>query len=579
MKISLPWIITLTILIITTYLRFAAISNYNFALTYDQGRDLMEIRSIVVGYRPALVGPTTSINGAFLGPFWFYFNTIPFFISQGNPAFILYWQILWYQLAGLGLFIFFKKKNHILAIISSTLFLLMPTGFLVNRYFWNAHAMPMMVAFNFIVLMWTLEKPSKLKLITLGILNGLALQTQAALGILILPWSIISLVLANGLDLRNGFKKTTAILIGFGLTLIPQLIYDLRHNFIITTTLFQQFTGQTNILSQSLPFNTRLADRYQNFLQIIRESNHLHPTITTGLFIISLIYVLYQIFLRTRKQAKTNPTTYYLLPITLLLLSVILYLIYPPALKDWFIKGLSVPIIMIVSLFLTDLANGFQPSQWSTTFKRYIKYHKLLAATILLLSLIFTIKEQTKHIQASQIYRHEDPSNLSNQLIVIDWIYQQANKQPFQVYSYLPSIYDYSYQHLFWWYGTKTYGYQPTKITYADGVPQYIKSADKLWTKTEPPINNQEIKQPNHSTIQPDTPLTFLIIEPDPGNPQRQTNWLNNHDHLCIIKQYTFPWGTQVQLRQDCKDKTNKSILLNTNFRFNPSLNPHYFLN
>ena len=60
--------------------------NYNFPFTMDQSRDMLDIRQIVVSLHPTLIGPTTSINGVFLGPFYYYFNVIPYFLSGGDPA-------------------------------------------------------------------------------------------------------------------------------------------------------------------------------------------------------------------------------------------------------------------------------------------------------------------------------------------------------------------------------------------------------------------------------------------------------------------------------------------------------------
>jgi hypothetical protein len=164
---------------------------------------------------------------------------------------------------------------------------------------------------------------------------------------------------------------------------------------------------------------------------------------------------------------------------------------------------------------------------------------KIPATIVLFFILINTVKEQFKYINQSQQFRYQDPSNLANQINIIDWIYRKAENNSFQVYSYLPSVYDHAYQHVFWWYGTMTYGYQPAKITYADNVPPYVKSANKLWTKIYNAPNNA-------------SPVIFLIIEPDQENPQRQSDWLSNYTHLCPIKQHTFTWRTRVELRRPC---------------------------
>jgi hypothetical protein len=98
LKKNIPLILFLVILLASTVLKIMEVANYNFPFTTDQGRDMVDMRHMVVTHTPRLVGPTTSINGVLLGPFWYYFNLTPFIIGGGNPAFVVYWQILWYQL-------------------------------------------------------------------------------------------------------------------------------------------------------------------------------------------------------------------------------------------------------------------------------------------------------------------------------------------------------------------------------------------------------------------------------------------------------------------------------------------------
>src|SRR3989344_7066754 len=79
-------------------LRLLAIQNYNFAFTWDQARDLIDLRRLVFGYTPLLVGPTTGLTGVFVGPFWYYFNAPPFFLSRGDPSSVVIWLIASYLL-------------------------------------------------------------------------------------------------------------------------------------------------------------------------------------------------------------------------------------------------------------------------------------------------------------------------------------------------------------------------------------------------------------------------------------------------------------------------------------------------
>ncbi len=181
--------LVLLLLVGSTIIKFAEVSGGNFPFTMDQGRDMIDLRHMVVTYSPRLVGPTTSINGVLLGPFWYYFNLIPFIAGGGNPSFLVYWQIIWYQIAVVSLWFVLKKQNQVLANITALTLFLMPTGFNVARYFWNANSMPIFTIFFLVSLIYTLVNKSPKNLLILGIISGLSMQVEAAFGILFFPFA------------------------------------------------------------------------------------------------------------------------------------------------------------------------------------------------------------------------------------------------------------------------------------------------------------------------------------------------------------------------------------------------------
>ncbi len=511
-------VIMIIVLIITTVFRVMAVSNYNFAVTHDQARDFLEVASIVIGHRPALVGPTTSINGVFLGPFLYYFLIIPFILGAGDPQWMVFWQIFWYQLAGVALFGILKKRPW-LALMTSSLFLLMPVGFLVNRYYWSANLMPAVIAWWLIALLITLSKPTNVRLLVLGLITGIPLQAEAALGILIFPFTWLYLR-----SKRYKFNQLGLLTIGFGLTLMPQFLYELRHHFSQTQVLIREFTGQAPILGQRLTFGQRLVNRWQILLQLIRNTNHVYWWVVFGLFLASLAFLLE----RYRKLSNLS-LSLTRISLGLLLLSGMFYLLFPQALKTWYLHGLTIPLMIVTAVAAAEIAAFRQVGV------------KIIPLFLLGLTLVFTIKEQAKYIRVAQEFKNQDPGNLYNEMQVVDWVYKQAQGRGFRVYDYRPEIYDYPNQYVFWWYGTEKYGYQPETITYADNVPAYVKSADKLWNQTTPP-------QPDTSTPQ----LVFLILDPDPKHPRRQQAWLDKFNHLCTATEHQFDWKTRVDFRHLC---------------------------
>ena len=63
---------------------------YLLGFYYDQARDAKVAADIISGRNFPAIGPTTGINGLYLGPFWFYLITPGYLIGNGNPAIASY---------------------------------------------------------------------------------------------------------------------------------------------------------------------------------------------------------------------------------------------------------------------------------------------------------------------------------------------------------------------------------------------------------------------------------------------------------------------------------------------------------
>ncbi|MBP6867251.1 hypothetical protein KBC13_03265, partial [Candidatus Shapirobacteria bacterium] len=99
------------VLLVSTFIRFGQVKNYHTAFTYDQARDLLDIRALGEFKDLTVMGPTTSINGLRLGPFYYYFNLPSYWLGQGNPQALVIWNILGFLITGVIIFEFFRKKD------------------------------------------------------------------------------------------------------------------------------------------------------------------------------------------------------------------------------------------------------------------------------------------------------------------------------------------------------------------------------------------------------------------------------------------------------------------------------------
>jgi hypothetical protein len=506
-------------LILSLVIKILSIWGNNFPFTYDQGRDLVDLRQMVVTHTPRLVGPTTSINGVLLGPFYYYFLLLPFVVFGGSPLAIVLWQIIWYQLAVLILWFVLKKKSGDQANIVGIILALLPTGFYTARYFWNANAMPIFTILFIASLVYLLESRTPKRSLLLGLVSGLSLQIEAAFGILFFPFALLILLLK-----RFSLKNILACLVGFIITVLPQALFEVRHGFLMTKTLLAEFTGKEAILGEKLSFLERLPERVLRFVNTIRDTNHIPFEALRLIYPVLLVFGLYLLISKNRKKL---PNDLPLLSLMLFIFSCLFYLIFPLQIKAWYVLGLTIPAAIFFATILERL------------------FSKNIIGKILIFIFIFftfsnTLKAHLEYLHKNFQKPSDNPSNLMNEIKAVDWVYQEAAGQGFRVYSYLPAIYDYPFQHAFWWYGTQKYGYQPEDIAYLPGQPEYIQKGELAWTKKKATVDG--------------TPV-FLIIQGDGDHSEFFQGWMGNFSKLCPVKETQIIDSLKVVMLSSCSPK------------------------
>ncbi len=511
------------VFVISTVIKLLYISGNNFAFTPDQGRDLIDIRQMVVTHTPRLVGPTTSVNGVLLGPFYYYFIAIPFILFGGSPAAIVIWQIAWFQMAALFIWYILRKKNLILANLTAILLLFSPVGFYTGRYFWNANVMPIFTVIFFACLLDTLWYRDNFRLIFLGLVAGISLQIEAAFGILFFPFAFLILLL-NKFSPKDLLKLSLA----FGVTLLPQALFEFRHGFLMTKTLIAGLSGSSADLGEKLPLAVRLTERYRTFQTAFLQSNHIGFGYLGPIFLAGFGYMLYSL-VKSRKARPENLVNY--LSGGFMILAFVFYLSFPQHLKHWYTFGLSVSGLLFLA---SSFAGLYQEG----------RVGRLLTWTFISATLYFTLLAHFSYLGEYLITKSSDPSNLANQLIAIDRVYQEADGRAFRVYNYVPSVYDYTYQYLFWWYGTKKYGYQPDEIFYLPGQPEYLANNQVFWSKKK---------------LFTKKDFTFLIVQEDGEHQDRVFAWEGNFTKLCPVRSFTISPGLTVSKLETCSKNTTRA--------------------
>lgn len=506
-----------TVFIITLLLKLLPGNLQNMAFTMDQGRDLVDVRQIWEGRDLKLIGPTTSINGVHLGPLYYYLISLPYLLSSGHPISVLVWQIIFFHLSVFFFWYTFKKKNLNFATFISILILLSPISFYANRYFWNANFM-----ISFAVIYFTLLLRHAQSILSprqdfiLGFVSGLSLQIEAAFGVLFLPFAFLNFFIR-----KLTLPQYSRLLLGFFLTLLPQIIFELAKGFPMTKIFLSEASGQTAILGEKMSLYDRYWERLGSFKLTLIHSSNINPDYLLPIFYVSLFFFI----LLLKKKTDTLSTNLAKTSFAFIIFSFIFYLFYSSTLKSWYVFSLS----LVFCFYLGSII--FEVYSWS----RLGKYLAFLFVSLLLWSFI---KAQNEQLVISS-KKSSDPSAYANQIQVVDDVYKQINNEAFYVYNYIPSVYDYPFQYLFWSHGLKKYGYSPNDLGYLPNQPEYIKNKNSF-------LVNQKVANSKTKTV--------LIIQKG-NNSDYFGKWMGNFAHLCKISEVNYSFGQQVITLQVCPQK------------------------
>jgi hypothetical protein len=483
-----------------------------FPLTFDQGRDFLWVKNQIDFLKPSLIGPWGSLEGTFFGPLWFWLLSIPYIIFGGSPLAMALFNTFVVYAAILTAALLVKRRSSVaayfIAIFGFTSFGIRgPASFPFSQ-----HLLPLLT------ISLILTKPALKPILLALLLISIMFHSEPVTALVSLPSFILIFALSPQSKKLITPRNITLAAITFCLPFLPQLFFDYRHQFLQFKAIGKFLSGyQGNFGGEILPLSQRLTLYLQEFFTIFRRAVLLEPPVIS--LILLLIIILTNLchpsnsFLRKIWQASLIYITSFLIGFILL----------PWPLKLMYLTGL-------LPLYILWLGLGFK-QLWQLRFLRL----PLIALTLTLIWLnldpIYFIDSYRNNFADKYQYG----SLFVNQKSALDWIYQQTNQQGFKVYTYVPPVYDYNYQYLFFWYGMGKYGYLPQEFSYLPNQPEYV------------PLKSAQLNKLD-SYIKPDSGHLFLIIEID-TTAGRVEEWLTKLplQNYAIIDQVVLPDRTQIK--------------------------------
>lgn len=486
------------ILVLAAFFRLYRV-NHLLGFYYDQGRDALRVQDVLNLKDFPAIGPVTGIEGIFIGPLWYYLLTPFYWLGRGNPVvpavfvslmdvgavFFLYWLVKE----------FYNRKTGLLAAFF--------WGFsyhLTRSARWLSH--PPLLPFFTVLLIYSLakfflEKKEKHFLLVFLFL-AIAFQLEIASAIFFLP-TLGVIWLVCGRPLPSNKRYLFGALLIFLAFLMPQMLFEIKNNFLMTRNFFKFNLGEVNTEDRTWAIPTasfakeRLAAYFDIFFSKLEKSPGLISKIIAALFFLYLGAQLVKIIKlpAERKKMTTILITSLLMPLFCLLFFVGNY----GRLWDYHLTGTFPSFIILFSLLVAFF------------------FQRKVLLPIFLLIIIWFLKGNLPFLRNYLSVRLDSPTfiGLGNELQAIDWVYQDAKGEEFNVDVYVPPVVPYAYDYLFLWHGQKYYQTQ---------------------------------------SLEERRPLLYTLYEVDKPHPERLEAWLERQTGIGEVVETQVFGGITVQRRK-----------------------------
>lgn len=430
---------------------FFAIHNIiigNIAFWYDPARDMLSGWNNLS--KITLIGSTTGIPGIFYGPYWIWWLSFAEFFSK-DPRFIYLLTTTIPYLIFLPLILMYFKKifGKIICISLWLLFVFNFKNYITGL--WNPNLAPLL----FLVIIYLLisisyeklDKKSIVKIIASGLLTGLVLNIHIsfsvgfAIGVLL--FIIFYTLLFSKFSIKERFFSAIKFISLYILSIIvvfwPYIIFELRHQFLQTHTLFNAILHQGAVVSITGLTKTQIITNYfERFGQLLSLS----LTFSMIFFVITLVLI---IFLTSKhKIFFSNIQKKLIIVLVTITIGVLtIYLSAKNPVWDYHFIGAEIICLLAIGLIAAKI--------------KYLKY------ILFIWSVYLAIVGVVNYLHYFSINPINGGSLMTEEFIV-HTIATDGDSTPYSVYAYSPSIYTYEYDYLFRWLVHKDVSYDPSMI-------------------------------------------------------------------------------------------------------------------
>ncbi len=403
---------------------------------YDQGRDAKVVWELWHSGKLFLIGPTTGIEGIFLGPFYYYLIAPFYLLGTGNPVFPAVALAL---INCLGIYViyligrhYFDEKTGLL-----TAFFITFSHQLVQAHRWLSNPTPLpLFAALALLLILKIVRGSKAASdwLGLGLILGLSLQLEAASAVFFLPAAaFIFLLFRIRIPLHFFFT--------FSLTLIPQLWFNLRHDNLLLDSFRRFLVTDRSFLPAVFDFYPRRLGFYFAEFSAKFFADH------TLALVFSVVLLLLTFFFRSK--LITRPLTVLLIWVITPLVFLLFYHGNNGYVWGYYFTGVYPAFVLLVSwVLITAYKSGLWP----------VRALVGIFISVFFVTNLLSLRTDLLDDQTGQNSVALGPSRAA-----VDWVYTDAGDTEFNVDVYVPPVIAHSYDYLFLWRGTNRFSRMPSR--------------------------------------------------------------------------------------------------------------------
>lgn len=440
----------LLLLYLSVFPRATEVIAHNFIFGFDQGRDFLAAKSIVVDHKMTLIGSewgagSAGLTGLFHGPGYFYLLSLAFLLFGGDPyGGVVVMLVLGLVTIAFSFYVGKKMFGVLGGYILALLVALSPPLIAQSRFFWNTYPSSPLILLVFYFIFRSTSKRRNVDLFLAAFFSGFIYNFQTGIAIpLALTFFLYSVLI---LRLRK-LRQYLVLLAGYGLAFMPFILFEFRHNFqgargLATYLFVHEKTDITPLFMQRM-----LSDHLGSFLYNLSDS---FPKTSLPWWVIGVIIffpVIYFWFKEKNSALRIFLVYLFCLPlVTFLVFSPLRNSVYP-----YYLYSLTFVYLFFFAFVFSRALNSRNPF--------VLSIYSVLLVWFLVVGVIsahFTYQSDVKD--------YGGDAKIKGKIDAIDYIYSDAKVRDFNLLVFAPPIYTYPYDYILWWHGNKKYGFVPGNV-------------------------------------------------------------------------------------------------------------------